>query len=104
MELIIDIPEEVYRAYKMDSSLSLLNADQKSIAEGYLINGLINGTPLEKIRDEIKKERKVEHIPEDVEKWDYIRALDRTLSIIDKYKTESEESDADSDWYTRKRL
>ena len=41
---------------------------------------------LDKIRAEIKEERKVEHIPEDVEKWDYTRALDRTLSIIDKYR------------------
>lgn len=48
IELVIKIPEEVYRAYKMDSSLSLLNADQKSIAESYLINGLINSTPLPK--------------------------------------------------------
>lgn len=45
---------------------------------------------LEKIRAEIEEERKVEHIPEDVEMWDYIRALDRTLSIIDKYRIESE--------------
>lgn len=51
MKLIIDIPEEVYRVYKMDSSLSLLNADQKSIAESYLINELINGTPLEEYCD-----------------------------------------------------
>lgn len=41
---------------------------------------------LDKIRAEIEEERKVEHIPEDVEMWDYIRALDRTLSIIDKYR------------------
>ena len=44
----MDIPEEVYRAYKMDFSLSMLNADQKSIAESYLINGLINSVPLPK--------------------------------------------------------
>ena len=48
MQIVIDIPEEVYRAYKMDFSLSLLNADQKSIAKSYLINGLISGIPLPK--------------------------------------------------------
>ena len=47
-------------------------------------------TVLDKIRAEIKEERKVEHIPEDVNMWDYTRALDRTLSIIDKYKAESD--------------
>ena len=43
---------------------------------------------LDEIRAEIEEERKVENIPEDVEMWHYIRALDRTLSIIDKYKEE----------------
>lgn len=48
MKIVMDIPEEVYRAYKMDFSLSMFNADQKSIAKSYLINGLINGTSLPK--------------------------------------------------------
>lgn len=48
---------------------------------------------LDNIRAEIQEERKVENIPEDVEMWDYIRALDRTLSIIDKYRAESEEKE-----------
>lgn len=46
---------------------------------------------LDKIRDEIKEEEKSEHIPEDVNMWHYIRALDRTLSIIDKYKAQCKE-------------
>ena len=48
IELVIKIPEEVYKAYKMDSSLCTLNADQKAIANSYLINGLINGILLPK--------------------------------------------------------
>lgn len=46
---------------------------------------------LNKIRAEIKEEERVEHIPEDVNMWHYIRALDRTLSIIDKYMAEGSE-------------
>lgn len=46
---------------------------------------------LNKIKAEIQEEKKVEHIPEDVNMWDYICALDRTLSIINKYKIKSEE-------------
>ena len=48
MQIVIDIPEEVYKAYKISSTLCMLNADQKDIAMNYLINGLINGTPLPK--------------------------------------------------------
>ena len=48
---------------------------------------------LDKIRAEIKEEEKVEHIPEDVNMWHYIRALDRTLSIIDKYMAEGSEEE-----------
>lgn len=81
MQIVIDIPIEWLFDMK----------NKKFCQTDSLYQKILNGTPLEKIRAEIKEERKVEHIPEDVEKWDYIRALDRTLSIIDKYKTESEE-------------
>ena len=48
MQIVIDIPDEVYKAYKLDFSLSFLNSDQQSFARGCLINGLLNGTPLPK--------------------------------------------------------
>ena len=48
IELVIKIPEEVYKAYKMNPTLCMLNADQENIAKSYLINGLTNGTPLPK--------------------------------------------------------
>lgn len=44
IELVIKIPEEVYKASKMNSTLCTLDA----IAKNYLIKGLINGTPLPK--------------------------------------------------------
>ena len=54
IDLVIRIPEEVYKAYKRDSALCTLNADQKSIAKSYLINGLINGTVLPKGHGRLK--------------------------------------------------
>lgn len=48
MKIVIDIPEEVYKAYKMDTSLGFLNEDQRDHAKWYLINGLVTGTPLPK--------------------------------------------------------
>lgn len=48
MQIVIDIPEEVYRAYKMDASLGPLNEDQRGYAKWYLINGLLSGTVLPK--------------------------------------------------------
>ena len=48
IELVIKIPEEVYKAYKMSSTLCMLNTDQKNIAKNYLINAILNGTPLPK--------------------------------------------------------
>ena len=48
MQIVIEIPDEIYRAYKMDSSLTFLNVERRVIAENYLVNGLINGTPLPK--------------------------------------------------------
>ena len=48
MQIVIDIPEEVYRAYKMDVTLGCLNEDQRGYAKWYLIHGLVNGIPLPK--------------------------------------------------------
>lgn len=43
IQMVIKLPEEVYRAYEMDPNLSFLNADQKNIAKWYLINALLTG-------------------------------------------------------------
>lgn len=56
VELLIKIPEEVYRAYKKDCSLSFLNSDQKSIALYYLIAGLLTGKLLPKGHGNLKDE------------------------------------------------
>lgn len=45
---------------------------------------------IDKIKTEIVEAKKVEHIPLDVERWDYTRGLDRALSIIDKYREDKE--------------
>lgn len=46
--LVIKIPEEVYKAYMHDRSLREFSEDQKSIAENYLIHGLLHGIQLPK--------------------------------------------------------
>lgn len=56
IELVIKLPEEVYRAYKMSPTLSFLNADQKNTAKWYLINALLTGKRLPK--EEADKEDK----------------------------------------------
>ena len=43
IELVIKLPEEVYRAYEMDATLSFINEDQKNIAKWHLINALLTG-------------------------------------------------------------
>ena len=48
VDVIIRLPEEVYKAYKMNSTLCMLNADQRAIAKSYLVNGLIDGILLSK--------------------------------------------------------
>ena len=55
IELVIKIPEEVYKASKMNSTLCMLDA----IAKNYLIKGLINGTPLPKGHGRLIDEREV---------------------------------------------
>lgn len=111
MELVIRIPEEVYKAYKTDSTLSILSADQKAIAKSYLINGLINGLiigtsekgykqgvsdVLDKIRIEIKNYRSTidKAISEDELKSAWIKeACVNFLEIIDKCKAENKKGE-----------
>lgn len=59
MHIVVDIPEEVYRAYKMDMSLSFLNEDQRSIASWYLRSGLVDGKPLPKGHGALKDTDKI---------------------------------------------
>ena len=43
---------------------------------------------LEKLKEQIKEEKKVEHIPKDVEMWDYIEGMNRVVTLIDNLLTE----------------
>ena len=119
MELIINIPEELYRAYK-DRPPMLGDAGIDMIAQS-IANGIPRETVtefadrcrecgrekvLDKIRAEIEAEIKGCETAIDMykEKPDIvlcyktmIQGYTKTLRIIDKYKAESEVSDADSD-------
>lgn len=48
MQVVIDIPDELYEVYQKDSSLSMLNKYQQEMAQDYLVASLINGVPLSK--------------------------------------------------------
>lgn len=67
MQILIDIPEEVYEAYKRDITLYGFSEDHKSIAKFYVEWGISHGTPLtpdiladllmeERIRGELKQD------------------------------------------------
>ena len=90
-KLVIKVPEELLEYFANHNCMS---EDGWFSHSSILLDAFRNGTPLlevlDKIKTEIKEEKKVENIPEDVEMWDYIRALDRTLSIIDKCRAEQE--------------
>ena len=89
MKIVIDIPEEVYRAYKMDVTLGFLNSDQRSIATWNLISGLIHGKPLPKGHgDLIDVNRKitVSVYDEQYEEWG-----EKTLTVLEALNRWSDE-------------
>lgn len=107
MHIVVDIPEEVYRAYKMDVTLSFLNADQRSTASWYLISGLVDGTPLPKGHGKLKDiDKFLKRVEEDrahecyLHSWTADMVLERLNSwyapTIIEADTESEARNADS--------
>ena len=85
--------DEFVAAY--DKALAALRymqeAAERTQADRYILQKV-----LKNIRAEVLEEEKAEHVPEDVNMWHYIRALDRVLSIIDNHLANSEEKSDDS--------
>jgi hypothetical protein len=97
IELVIKIPEEIQLALINNIQLSL---DQQSRCDAYIKQAIINGTPLNKERNENDA---LDKIKEDVKKW-YWEAdkqklaedpcvvdamIDLFIRTINKYKSES---------------
>lgn len=72
MQIVIDIPEDVYKQCILANSLF----------EVQLVNYIANGTPLDKIRAEIEELK--------LSFFDNKRTIDAVLSIIGKYRKEQE--------------
>ena len=79
MELIIDIDEELKQ--KIDEGFT------NQVIINKLWDATRNGTPLDKIRAEIEPTRKMYLDMNDI---DWLNGCDYVLSVIDKYKAESE--------------
>ena len=73
MQIVIDIPQGLKIDFENENWTALTCAEMK--------NALINGTPLEKIRDEILK---LDDPDYDFE--GYYKAVTDALAIIDKYR------------------
>ena len=90
MRLVIDINEKDYEIMKHNIAI---NNPLCSLGEEEIVRKIANGTPLDKIRAEIMQVANQEKFHD--AKW--ALGLRHAVTIIDKYKAESEESDADSD-------
>ena len=98
MQIIVDIPDEIYEVYKIDSSLSFLNEEQQSIAESYLISRFINGIRLPKVHGRLMilsedklKENQI-NFEWSCQKWiTEVGISNATVAIIEEDKTKSEE-------------
>lgn len=87
MELIIDIPEEVYKSIQDNDYCGILNSD--------MYNAVKNGTPLPKVIEDIKAEiesicENTTYPPDDtffrtVADEDYFLGLEYAIKIIDKH-------------------
>lgn len=97
MELVINISEDVYTRL-FDNGIQDNEISVDDVCE--MARAIRLGTPLDKIRAEIKK-AVWEDVVVSLDGTDEVRIPrldpDDVFKIIDKYKGESEESDADSD-------
>ena len=96
MKLIIDIPEEIYRAYK-DRPPMLGDAGMDMIAQA-----IANGTPLDKIRAKIEESKTVRVTTDDAmieasadavinpQYRNFTNGLDMAIYIIDHYQKGAE--------------
>jgi len=92
MKLIIDIPDYTYEAVKEYVNEGLFDYDGINAT---LHKSIANGTPLDKIRAEIKGMYRVilKGTPKDDWAVRWNDCLDDVLEIIDKYKAESEDKE-----------
>lgn len=79
MKIVIDVPEEIYERCRK----YILHCGEAEVLEG----AVANGTPLEKIRDEILK---LDDPDYDFE--GYYKAVTDALTIIDKYRGDRHET------------
>lgn len=76
MQIVIDIPDEEYKRWREVGEMDAL----------IVRNSLVNGTPLDKVLEDIKTE-----IEECWQMYEERFGVSECLDIIDKYKVESEE-------------
>lgn len=83
MQLVVEVSEDTFFDLKKKQNRTEVD------------NAVLNGTPLDKIRAEIEEQKECRCFDDD-DMCIYRAGLDDALDIIDKYKAESEGSDANS--------